>query len=55
MTNNLESLAVLYHRIKQHCATVEEENEFNLAIKTSCVDEQILMSLILEKERTIEE
>ena len=53
MTNSIELLAILYHRIKQHRATDDEKNEFDLAVKMSCMDEQILMSLIKEKERTI--
>lgn len=55
MMNDIDELAVLYHRIKQHCATVEEKNAFDLTVKTSCMNERTLMSLVKEKERTIKD
>ena len=53
MVDDIEKLAVLYHKIKQHCATAEEKNKFDLAIKTSCLNESVLMALIFEKEKRI--
>ena len=53
MVDKIEDLAILYHRILKGVATDDEKSNFDIGIKTSCIDEQILMNLIKEKELTM--
>jgi hypothetical protein len=50
MVRKIEDLAILYHRILEGIATDDEKSVFDIGIKTSCIDEQIMMNLIKEKE-----
>jgi len=50
----VNELAVIYCRMEKGTATMEEQQEFDITIKTSCLDEAFLMNLIKEKAKTIE-
>lgn len=54
MLKTVDELAAIYCRMKKGTATIEDQQEFDIAIKTSCMDEAFLMNLIKEKAKTIE-
>lgn len=49
MFKTIDELAVLFNKISKGTATEEEQAEYKISIKTSCMREDILEMLIKDK------
>lgn len=50
MNKTIEKLALLHGRIKKGIATDEERMSYNIMIETSCIQKDILMKAIEQKQ-----
>lgn len=53
MHKTIDELAVLFNRISKGTATEEEQVEYEISIKTSCMREDLLEALIKDKAKML--